>query len=328
MNATVPNPVVFVVAAENVEEVQIFADETYPLGSAWDPATRDSLRYRFSGTGVARSIVLIGRNAGVEVARAPLTITVSPDSCEDRFFVTNFNSRNTDPTGTIDVAALREDSLSAIKAEVQALGACGATVTLGAMMSLLLYEGGFRVAAFNTRCVENSYNPTTSDCDLVAEALYSYQFGIGAIHTSNFHPCKGGAYTQSMRQLFLDKAAAAGFSTDPALVTTHLADRFHTVCPTKTPTAVDYYLLGAHEVFGIPKNMSGNDLAAYGKFPLFTPAVSISVSFHELAVSCASIHSDRDAITVFGGGDASYGTTAKQDQILAYYGDFKAANCP
>ena len=120
MNATVPNPVVFVVAAENVEEVQIFADETYPLGLAWDPTTRDSLRYRFSGTGIARSIVLIGRNAGVEVARAPLTITVSPDSCEDRFFVTNFNSRNTDPTGTIDVAALREDSLSAIKAEVQA----------------------------------------------------------------------------------------------------------------------------------------------------------------------------------------------------------------
>lgn len=325
---TVSNPVVFTIAAAGVDEVQLFADQTYALGPAWDPATRDTLRYRFAGTGFPRPISLVGRVAGQEVARAELTITVTPDTCEERFFVSEFDRRNVDPSGTVDLRALREDSLAAIEAEVAELRACGATVTLGGLMSLLLYEGAFRVAAFNTRCLENSYNRTTSDCDLVAEALYSYQFGIGAIHTSNFHPCKGGAYTQSMRSLLLERMNAAGFATDAGLLTQPLVDRFHTVCPTATPNAVDYYLLGAHELFGVPKNTSGNHLAGYGRFPLFTPAVSIAMSFHELALSCANIHGDRDAIRIFGGADTSYASTTKQDQILSAYESYRTANCP
>jgi len=326
--ATIPNPVTFTIEAAGVDEVQIFADQTYALGPAWNPAVRSTLTYRFAGTGIPRPISLIGRLAGQVVARADLTITISPDSCEDRFFVSEFDARNTDPTGTVDLVGLRESALAAIKAEVAELGACGATVTLGGMMSLLLYEGAFRAAAFNTLCLENSYNRVASNCDAVAEALYSYQLGIGAIHTSNFHPCKGGAYTQGMRALFLDRAQAAGFSVDAGLVTPALATRFHTVCPAATPTAVDYYLLGAHDVFGIPKNASGNDLANVGRFPLFTPSVSIALTFHELAVSCSSIHSDRDAITIFGGADASYATTTKQDQILSYFNTYRAAHCP
>jgi hypothetical protein len=326
--ATVANPVTFTIEASGVDEVQIFADQTYALGPAWDPSVRSTLTYRFAGTGIPRPLSVVGRVGGRDVVRAELTITISPDSCEDRFFVSEFNARNVDPTGTIDLAALREDSLAAIKAEVAELGSCGATVTLGGMMSLLLYEGAFRAAAFNTLCLENSYNRVATDCDAVAEALYSYQFGIGAIHTSNFHPCKGGAYTQSMRQLFLQRAQAAGFSVDPGLMTPALTTRFHTVCPSATPNAVDYYLLGAHEVFGIPKNASGNFLAGYGRFPLFTPRISIAMSFHELSVSCANLHSDRDAIRIFGGADASYGTTTKQDQILSYFNNYKTANCP
>lgn len=325
--ATVSNPVVFRIAATEVDEVEIFADETFSLGPAWDPREREGLRYRFGGTGVPRKLHVVGRVAGAEVARDDLTVTVTPDACEDRFFVEQFDKRNMDPDGTVDLFALREDALSSIKAEVAALQACGAGVTLGNMMSLLLYEGGFRAAAFNTRCVENSYNPTSSNCDADAEALYSYQFGIGGIHTSNFHPCKGGTYTQGMRQRFLDEAAAAGFSTDAGLVTPSLAERFASVCPTKTPTAVDYYLLGAHDVFDIPRNTSGNDLAAAATFPLFTPQVSVALTFAELAPSCASIGDDREAITVFGGGDASYGTTAKQDEIMSYYGNYATANC-
>jgi hypothetical protein len=325
--ATVANPVELVIAAANVEQVEVFADQTYSLGPAWDPTVTDRLRYRFAGTGVPRVLHVVGRVGGAEVARAELTVTIAPDSCEDRFFVEEFAARNADPSGTVDLAALREDSLATIKAEVAALQACGAGLTLGNMMSLLLFEGGFRVAAFNTRCVENSYNPTSSNCDAVAEALYSYQFGIGAIHTSNFHPCKGGSYTQMMRAQFLEKAAAAGFSVDPAIPPA-LAQRFATVCPTKTPNAVDYYLLGAHDPFGIPKNTAGNHLVGYGVFPLFTPRMSIALTFRELTGACASIASDRDAIRIFGGADASYGQAAKQDQIMSFYQDFAAENCP
>lgn len=326
--ATVDNPVTFTIAAEHVDEVQIFADGTWPLAPAWNPATRSTLRYRFSGTGTPRALSVAGFVGGVEVARSHLTLTVTPDSCADRFFVSTFDSRNTDSTGAVDLAAIREDSLEAVKAQLQALSACGATVTAGGMMSLLLYEGGLWVAAFNTRCSENSYNRTSSDCDLVAEALYSYQFGLGAIHTSNFHPCKGGNWTQTMRQRFLDEAQAAGFDVSPSLVTPALAARFHTVCPNATPSAVDYYLLSAHDVFGIPRNAGGNHLAGYGAFPLFSPRVSIALSFRELIASCASVHSDRDAITRFGGSDTSYATASKQNAILAAWQNYSSANCP
>ncbi len=323
---TVPNPVELVIAATNVEQVEVFADETFSLGAAWDPAVRDRLSYRFAGTGMPRRLHVVGRVGSVEVARADLTITVAADSCEDRFFVKEFDARNMDPSGTVDLPALREESLATIKSEVAALQSCGAGITLGNMMSLLLYEGGFRVAAFNTRCTENSYNPTTANCDVVAEALYSYQFGIGAIHTSNFHPCKGGGYTEMMRTRFLEKAAAGGFSINPTIPAA-MAQRFATVCPTKTPTAVDYYLLGAHDPFGIPKNTAGNHLVGYGTFPLFSPKVSIPLTFAELAGGCASIADDRDAIRIFGGGDATYAQTAKQDQITSFYRTYAAANC-
>ncbi|HEY3445957.1 MAG TPA: hypothetical protein VGK67_06300 [Myxococcales bacterium] len=326
--ATVANPVLFEIGARGVEQVQVFADQTWPLAPAWDPAARTTLLYRFSGTGTPRSLRLVGTVAGSVVAEAALTITVSPDDCADRFFVSEFDQHNVDPSGQMDLVALREDSLAALKAELETLRQCGATLTLGGMTSLLLWEGGLRVAAYNTKCVENSYNPTSSDCDAVAEALYSYQFGIGAIHTSNFHPCKGGSYTQGMRQRFIDDAAKAGFSVDPALMTAELTARFRTICATATPTAVDYYILAAHSVFGVPKNASGNHLAGYGAFPFFTPSVSIDLVFHELSSSCASMTSDRAAIAAFGGADASYQTTAKQDQILAAWVQFSAANCP
>ncbi len=325
--ATVPNPVLFEIAAANVEEVEIFADETYSLGPAWDPAERTTMLYRFSGTGFARSLHVTGRVAGEDVARDDLVITVEPDSCEDRFFVTEFDARNVDPTGLLDMTAIREDSLAAVKEAVAALQACGAGVTLGGMMSLLLYEGGFRVAAYNTRCEENSYNPMPSGCDADPEALYSYQFGLGAIHTSNFHPCKGGSYTQGMRASFIEACLAAGFAAGDDLVTAEIAARFHEVCPDDTPSAVDYYLLGAHDVFNIPRDDAGNFLEAYGIFPLFTPRVSIALTLGELASSCGAIDDDRDAIRIFGGGDSSYADPDKQDQILSLYENFAAGNC-
>jgi hypothetical protein len=325
--ALVKNPVLFRIESHGVDEVEVFADETYSLGPAWDPADHDWLLYRFAGTGIPRPLHVVGRKGGADVARRDISITVEPDSCEDRFFVSEFDEHNVDPSGSLNLTVVRENALAALKDAVGDLQACGAKVTLGGMMSLLLYEGALRACAFNTLCEENSYNKTATDCDLVPEALYSYQFGLGTIHTSNFHPCKGGAYTAGMRQRFLDEAAAAGFVTDPGLVTPEIAARFQKVCPGGTPSAVDYYLLGAHDIFGIPKDAKGNHLEAYAKFPLFSPGVSIRVTFAELSSSCATIDSDNKAIAIYGGGDPSYGDPAKQATILSLYKNFEAASC-
>jgi hypothetical protein len=319
--------VTFRVAASGVDEVEIFADETYSLGPAFDPSLQDELLYRFVGTGFARSLHVVGRVDGADVARADLTITVNPDSCAERFFVSEFDQRNTDSSGDVDLFAIREAGLAAITDEVDALQACGAGVSLGGMLSLLLYEGGFRAGAFNTRCDENSYHNTSSGCDAVAEALYSYQFGLGAIHTSNFHPCKGGSYTQGMRQQFLDAADAAGYPVGDQLVTSHVSQRVAEFCPNATPSAVDYYILGAHDPFGIPKNDRGNALGSVGDFPFLDPAVSIELTFSILSSGCADISDDRDAIARWGGGDSRYSEASFQDGILAHYDNFAAANC-
>jgi hypothetical protein len=139
--------------------------------------------------------------------------------------------------------------------------------------SLLLYEGALRLGWFNTVCEENSYNQTTSGCDADPEALYSYQFGLGAIHTSNFHPCKGGAWTQNMRKLLLEELANP-VTTDPSLVTADGENRFLLVCPAErrarrslrarraTPTA-------------FPTDDRAALLEQYGKFALFDAPASI-----------------------------------------------------
>ncbi len=75
--AQVENPVRFSIAAAHVAKVQIEADG-WPLSpEPWDPSTKTTLEYTFSGTGYAREIVLFGLDAqGVEVARATISITV------------------------------------------------------------------------------------------------------------------------------------------------------------------------------------------------------------------------------------------------------------
>lgn len=320
---TLPNPVSFQITAKNVDEVEVFVDETQSLGPAWNPSTNHTLRYRFTKTGTPRPFHVKGRVAGKEVVRADLTVTIEPDSCEDRFFLAQFAKHNTAPAGT-SLFEPREDALAAVKAYVQKLNACGAKVTLGNVMALLLYEGALRVGAYNTLCEENSYNKTATNCDADPEALYSYQFGLGAIHTSNFHPCKGGAWTQKMRSMLLSQMSQAGFSTASSLLTADQKSRFAQVCPSTTPSAVDHYLLGAHAAYGVPKDATGNHLAGYGKFPLFDPAISIALSLYPIEASCAKITDDRAAIAAWGGGDSSYATPAKQDQIMASWKGFQS----
>src|SRR5665647_1570264 len=54
--AAVDNPVTFKIAAHNLDEVEVFADESYSLGAAWDPTARDQLTYRFAQTGIPRAV--------------------------------------------------------------------------------------------------------------------------------------------------------------------------------------------------------------------------------------------------------------------------------
>jgi hypothetical protein len=325
--STVSNPVKFVVAARGVEDVEIVVDQVTHLGSPWDPSQKSSLLYRFSGTGKPRAIHLSGRIAGKEVASDDITITVSADSCADRFFVAKFDADNTDSTGKLDMTALREAALVDVKAAVATLQACGAKVTVGGMMSLLYFESGLALAAYNTKCIENSYYKMSSGCDVYPKALYSYQFGLGAIHTSNFHPC-AGTYTTSMRKKLLASISAAGFSVASSLVTSDVQSKVASFCGSgTTATAVDYYILGAHALFGVPKNSGGNALASAAVFPFFTASVSVGATFAELAASCSSITSDESAISVFGGSSSYYSDPAVQKKILGTYKSYAAANC-
>jgi hypothetical protein len=130
-----------------------------------------------------------------------------------------------------------------------------------------------------------------------------------------------------MRQAFLENAEAAGFSTELSLLDANTISRFHEVCPDEEPSAVDYYILKAHDVFGIPRNDSGNYLAAYGEYPLFSADVSLGLTFRMLSGSCGSITSDRDAIRIYGGGDSSYAQHSKQDRILRLFQDFEQQIC-
>lgn len=75
--ATVNNPVTFVIAAQQVATVQIFADQ-WPLSPAWDPQTKTSLTYSFSGVNYARQIELVGYDGqGKTVASHGIQITVA-----------------------------------------------------------------------------------------------------------------------------------------------------------------------------------------------------------------------------------------------------------
>ena len=103
--------------------------------------------------------------------------------------------------------------------------------------------------------------------------------------------------------------------------------QFSEVCPAGTPEVIDLYLLGAHDLFNVPRDDTGNFLDGQHGFPLFSPRVSIDLTFQALTSQCKKIDSDRKAIAVWGGDDASYANPAFQDKILALYTSFAAKNC-
>ena len=120
---------------------------------------------------------------------------------------------------------------------------------------------------------------------------------------------------------------AAGFSATAADIASVDA-QVKQFCPSKAAELVDYYIVSAHSVFGVPTNSSGNDLPNAGVYPFFTPRVVIDLFFQLIAGSCPNLTSDEAAIGVFGGGDSSYRTASKQATILKLWRDFKASECP
>jgi hypothetical protein len=207
------------------------------------------------------------------------------------------------------------------------LHACGAQITLGGMLSLMIYEGGgAKVAFYNDRCVENSYD-STSDCYTNPKARYSYQYGLAPVHTSNFHPCADVAYTSKMRTKLATAITAAGFSATAGDIAS-VDSQVKQFCPSKAAELVDYFIIATHDVFGVPTDSTGNDLPHAATFPFFTPRVVVDLFFGEISGSCASLTSDEDAIAIFGGGDASYSTPSKQATILKLWRDYQAASCP
>ena len=242
--------------------------------------------------------------------------------CEHAFFAHYFDRDN----GSA-FEALRDASFTHIVENVQTLQSCGAQITLGGMLSLMIYEGGgAKVAFFNDRCAENSYD-TSATCYDNPKARYSYQYGLAPVHTSNFHPCADVTYTSKMRARLATAITAAGFSATPAQIAA-IDPQVKSFCPSATATLVDYYIVTAHSQFAIPTDTTGNDLANAGTYPFFTPRVVIDLFFDMLSGSCAALTSDGAAIAVFGGGDTSYQTASKQAAILKLWNDFRATNCP
>jgi hypothetical protein len=215
-------------------------------------------------------------------------------------------------------------------------------VTLGGMLSLVLFESGGRLAFFNTKDSENSFNPVLpipnvpkleSGMPFSQQPLarYSYQFGIVPIHTSIFRPCLAG--TQRARKLFDSLAKQQGFQPSVDQLAS-VKEEFNQVCTkARRPVAdearaVDYYILNAHSKFGVPINRAGGDVTHLGQFPLYWPRVTTAFFFAAILARANQTTDDRSAICIWGGGDKSYCNEAKQSQILAPWKKFAGSNPP
>lgn len=238
---------------------------------------------------------------------------------EYAFFRAAFERRN----GTVHQNDL-DRTFKEVVIAVERLQRCAPKITLGGMLSLVIFESGARLAFYNTKDQENSFRKRLrADLPFWQQpfARYSYQFGIVPVHTSILRPCMPG--TQPLRKAFDEAALRAGFTPSEKDLES-VRPEFDEVCgkviqsrvPDK-PRAVDYYILNSHRDFDVPKNSSGSDLKNLGRFPFFTPAVTTPLFFHEMETDCRTIQDDGAAICAWGGGDKSYCTKERQDAILA-----------
>src|SRR4051794_4369213 len=148
---------------------------------------------------------------GIAIVLSPAELSAARaqevKSPEYQYFASRFKHAN----GANNDGDLK-DAFEAIRSSVADLQNKGKAVSLGGMLSLVIFEGGAKLAFYNTLDAENSFR---GRCGAIAPlwkcplARYSYQFGLVPVHTSNFRPCKAGA--QPYRALFDQLAANAGF---------------------------------------------------------------------------------------------------------------------
>lgn len=252
-------------------------------------------------------------------------------SPEYRFFRQQFLRAN-----NADLSEQIDPTFSAIQAQVKEIQESSPAVTLGAMLSLVLFESGGRVGFYDTLDKENSFRKRLRDDQPYADqalAHYSYQFGLVPIHTSILRPCMRG--TEPTRQQFAELAIAHGYQPSAqdlesvralwaeacrASITGHIAQ--------PGPELVDFYVLACHSKFGVPANavrarkasVTTTDLKA---FPLYSVEITAPLFFREIRRAGAKIRSDEDAIAVWGGGDAHYASEDRQRAILAAWRGFE-----
>jgi hypothetical protein len=241
---------------------------------------------------------------------------------ERAFFQASFERAN----GKTDREAM-DAAFSAVVATVENIQRRAPNVTLGGMLSLIVFESGAKRDFYNTRDAENSFKKRLDKWRPFAEqpfARYSYQFGLVPVHTSLLRPCMPG--TQATRAAFDRAADAAGFKPDATQLAALRAE-FDEVCSKvlrgavkDAPRAADYYVLNSHRTFGVPTNGAGSDRQnSHAKdFALYSPRVTTPLFFFTIAAEAGKrVLDDRSAICVWGGGDKTYCDLALQDRILA-----------
>lgn len=231
-----------------------------------------------------------------------------------------------------------DDTFDAVSDTTKEIQRLAPGVTLGGMLSIVVFESGVRPAFFNTKDNENSFNPEKKNKlpKLNANepfwqqplARYSYQLGIIPIHTSIFRPCVRG--TQAARLRFDNLAKEQGFAPAADQLVS-IRQEFEEVCQKAQspvpdePRAVDYVILNAHSKFGVPKNSSGGDVVHLSSFPLYWPRVTTPFFFLSILTQKDKVTDDESALCVWGGGDHSYCQDTKQKNIFR---PWKSFSCP
>lgn len=129
-----------------------------------------------------------------------------------------------------------------------------------------------------------------------------------------------------MRRRMNNSLRAHGFAPTATEISS-VAPAVRSVCAKAVPDAVDYYILAAHDRFGVPQDSAGNLLAAADRFPFFSPEVSIDLFFAEVGSDPTRLSSDHAMIGVYGGNDARYRKPAFQSSVLGKYTNYRDAAC-
>lgn len=283
--------------------------------------------------GFVVSLLAVALASGAPAAAAPTSGASAAAKArypaEYRYFSIVYRRRN--PTESAE----RLDAVfTALADEYATVRKTSPKVTLGAMISIMLYESAGHERYFNTRDTENSFKSRLDHATPFADqplARYSYQLGVVPIHTSNLRPCMAG--TEPARLKFDDLVARKGLAPTAAEIES-VRPEFAVACQAaiKThidgrPEAADYFILNAHRIFRIPANAAGSAPPPPRPFPFFDPSITAPIFFRALEATPGL--TDSTAICVWGGNDTSYcDPTKKQAEILGPWLRYRRAAKP